>query len=176
MNKKRLKDLVLVIGFVSLGSTVYSQTSINAASNSVVLNGNLFEYSIGEMTLISTAKSGNLVVTQGYLQPHGSASSQSDFPTSSLNDLSDHIRVYPNPTENLLFIELLEPLAGDMSFQLVDATGKMVLGKSDKQISGLNKYTLDLSSLAAGSYFLLIQPLTQSASTTRLSYKIQKLN
>jgi len=176
MNKKRLKDIAILVGFVSLSTGVYSQTTINAGSNSVVLNGNLFEYSIGEMTLISTEQSGNLIVTQGYLQPQGNSSTQSDFATSSMDDLTSHIRVYPNPTENLLFIETLETLADEVSFQLVDATGKVVLGRNDKQVEGLNKYTLDLTSIAAGTYFLLIQPVTQTASSTKLSFKIQKLH
>ncbi|MBK7763125.1 MAG: hypothetical protein IPI46_07095 [Bacteroidetes bacterium] len=105
MYKNKFIIAFLSLNFIILTHYANAQTSLNSASNRATINGNTFEYSIGEMTLISTEHSGNLIVTQGYLQPAADATSSQNHSDDGLNTLSSLIKVYPNPTDNILFIE-----------------------------------------------------------------------
>jgi hypothetical protein len=65
----------------------------------------------------------------------------------------------------------METAITDYAYNLFDATGKTLLNQHGQTSIGLNKFTLDLSSYAAGSYYLVLQKNGES-----VSYKIQKLN
>ena len=175
--QKPIFKTALLVGFTLFASDVFSQQTLNVAGNSAKINGMTFEYSIGEMTIVSTERNANLIVTQGMLQP----SSQTDKPQTSpgannLNDLADQIKVYPNPTQNMLFVETYESQIGDYSYQLFDGVGKIILSQSGQTVIGLNKFSLDLQSFAGGNYYLMLRKLGQSGEAENYSYKIQKLN
>lgn len=67
--------------------------------------------------------------------------------------LSD-INIYPNPTSDVLNMEM--ELAQDAQIELViiDATGKTVLSRSLNQMEGLNKLTLNMYDLSSGIYMM----------------------
>lgn len=166
-------SLFLCCALLSLHSM--GQTTINAAGNSAKINDMTFDYSIGEMTIISTEKASNIIVTQGLLQPmskYASPADQADH--SAVSNFADHLKVYPNPTENMLFIETVEAVAGEFSYQLLDASGKVVLSQKEQQVNGNNKFSLSLASFAAGSYFLIVNQANTNDTKSNMSYKIQK--
>jgi hypothetical protein len=172
MQQSHVLKTALLVGISFFTSTAYSQQSLNVAGNTAKINGMTFEYSIGEMVAVSTERNANLIVTQGLLQPTGSSSVANNQPSdNALSSLSDQIKVYPNPTTNLLFVETMETAITDYAYNLFDATGKTLLNQHGQTSIGLNKFTLDLSSYAAGSYYLVLQKNGES-----VSYKIQKLN
>ena len=176
MQKPILKT-VLFLGFSLFASDVFSQQTLNVAGNSVKINGMSFEYSIGEMTIVSTERNANLIVTQGMLQPSSTTDKLQTTPgANNLNDLADQIKVYPNPTQNMLFVETYESQIGDYSYQLFDGVGKIVLSQSGQTVIGMNKFSLDLQSFAGGNYYLMLRKLGQSGEAENYSYKIQKLN
>lgn len=171
--KKTILKTTLFVGFALFASDVFSQQTLNVAGNSAKINGMSFEYSIGEMTIVSTERNANMIVTQGMLQP----SSQTDKPqttpgANNLNDLADQIKVYPNPTQNILFVETYETQMGDYSYQLFDGVGKIVLSQSGQTVIGLNKFTLDLQPFAGGNYYLMLRKLGQAGEAENYSYKI----
>ena len=150
-------------------TSLFAQTSLNAASNHATIGNHQYDYSIGEMTLVSTQKSSSLIVTQGYWQPtgkvKGGATSNADA-----SEWASNISVYPNPTENLLNIETTATEAGALDIRMMDATGKILLRNKQLQIQGKNKSSLDLSSYAAGVYYLILR----SAEGKEITFKIQK--
>lgn len=161
----------IILGFSSHG---FAQQTINAGSHSAILDQARFDYSIGEMTLVSTQRTPSLIVTQGYLQPVLKGM-QSQDPSSALGDLAGYVKVYPNPTENFLFVEMTRDI-GDFSLKLFDGQGKVVIEKLHMNGEANQKLTLDLSSLSAGSYFLMIDPANTQLLKQQLSYNIQKMN
>ncbi len=176
MQKSIIKTSLLV-GFTFFASDVFSQQTLNVAGNSAQINGMTFDYSIGEMTLVSTERNANLIVTQGMLQPQGSGIAANDAPSNTtLSDLSDNIKVYPNPTQNILFVETYETQVADYSYQLMDGLGTVVLNKEGQTLVGLNKFELDLQSLAAGTYYLMLRKPNSTGTLENYSFKIQKLN
>lgn len=177
--KNQLKLTAFTLCF-SLGifHEASAQQTINVAGNSAVIHGMTFDYSIGEMTVISTEKTANLIVTQGLLQPLPSAtnSSNTTSPDNHLSTLAGLINVYPNPTSNVLYIETKDQQAGDLNYQLFDASGKLVASSKELQKEGSNKFSFNLQSFASGSYFLMIQKSTQGGNVEAISFKIQKTN
>lgn len=157
--------------------SAFSQQNFNVAGHTAVINGMTFDYSIGEMTLITTERNANLTVTQGLLQPTGPGNGANTQPGNTHTlPATDLVKVYPNPTENILFVESVENLEAEFSYQLFDVAGKVVLSKTLLQKKGVNKYSLDLRQFAAGSYYLVIRKLNAEGEYENYSYKIQKSN
>lgn len=153
-----------------------AQQTINVSSHSATIQGNTFDYSIGEMSLITTEKNTNLIVTQGFLQPNILPNEVQTPPANTPIALSDLIKVYPNPTENILNVESIENADAEISYQLFDATGKVVLSEKAFWKAGNNKVSLDLKNFAAGSYYLMIRKPNANGNLENFSYKIQKTN
>jgi hypothetical protein len=156
--------LVVLIFLITSYSQVEAQTTINVTSHSASINGIVYDYSIGEMTMISTERASNLIVTQGILQPN-SRTSKTDEVISKI-DFVDFVKVYPNPTSNILFIELTD--TENATFQLFDALGKILV---DTKSIGM-KSRIDLSAFAIGNYNLVVKNDTNQ--TQKMSFKILK--
>ena len=174
MQKKKTILITSIALFSLLTTNSFSQSAINVAGGSATIQGMKFDYSIGEMTIVSTERNAHLIVTQGLLQPtsSGSGASENPSPTHTLN--ADYVKVYPNPTSNLLYVESYQEVNSKISYQLFDATGKLVLSKEENLQAGSNKITFDMQSYAAGAYYLMIKEVDAENST--LSFKILKTN
>nr|HPI54572.1 T9SS type A sorting domain-containing protein [Chitinophagaceae bacterium] len=140
-NQVKLTALTLCLS-IGLLQKASAQQTINVAGNSAVIYGMTFDYSIGEMTVVSTAKSGNLIVTQGLLQPQTSTgnANTTNEDNQHISSMAGMINVYPNPTSNILYIETKDQQAGQFIYQLFDATGKLVASSKEMQKEGVNKY------------------------------------
>ena len=176
MHRKKNFKLAFIAFFSAMSLGAFCQQGINVSSHSAIINGAKFDYSIGEMTLVTTERNANLIVTQGLLQPTGSGSGTQSQPGNTQIALSDLIKVYPNPTENILNVESIENADAEISYQLFDATGKVVLSEKAMWKAGNNKVSLDLKNYAAGSYYLMIRKPNANGIQENFSYKIQKTN
>jgi hypothetical protein len=176
MKKNRKARLVSMAVLALISSDAFCQHTLNVSSYSAAIKGATFDYSIGEMTLVSTERNANLIVTQGLLQPNGSRNGTQAQPGNTQIASSDLIKVYPNPTENILNVESFENAEAAISYQLFDATGKVVLSENAIWQAGTNKVTLDLKNYAAGSYYLMIRKPNANGIIENFSYKIQKTN
>lgn len=175
------KFYLLICLQIAFDMNIAAQNSINSSSHRCSLADGQFEYSIGETTLVNTERNSHMIVTQGYLQPFQSLSLPSDNNGNSETEpgfkkLVGHVKVYPNPTESLLFIEFNEQHASEINYQLYDAGGRMIIHKTIVTAEGLNKFTIDMRSLLTGSYFLIFNRKEESGITNSDSYKVQKVN
>ena len=84
--------------------------------------------------------------------------------------------MYPNPTRDILFVESIEQVDAEITYQLFDAQGRTIINNTYLQKAGAYQFTLDLQRFAAGSYFLLIQKPNENGIRENFSYKIQKTN
>lgn len=176
MQRKKTITLAFIAFFSAISQSAFCQQTINVSSHSAAINGLKFDYSIGEMTLVTTERNANLIVTQGLLQPNGSGSGTQSQPGNTNISHSDLIKVYPNPTENILLVESNENADADISYQLFDAAGKIVLNEKITWKAGPNRFSLDLKNYAAGAYYLMIRKPNAQGNTENFSYKIQKTN
>ena len=174
--KNKLLQTILFVGASAVSADLSAQQSLNVTSHSIQINGQTFDYSIGEMTLVNTEKTSSLIVTQGFLQPNTQRQESSTTSDNAFSQLDNPIKVYPNPTTNLLYIESYESGIIDYAYNLYDATGKIVLNQKGQTQQGINKWELSLQSLASGSYYLMMQKNDSNGQSQHFSYKIQKIN
>ncbi len=162
--------------FCLMGTAAFSQQTINVSSHTAKINGMTFDYSIGEMTLVSTERNAHLIVTQGLLQPGTVNNGNTPTVAQGAMSLNDQVKVYPNPTENILFVESIENADHEISYQLFDAAGRTILNEKTNWQAGVNKLSLDLRHYAAGAYYLMLRKPNTQGELENFSYKIQKTN
>jgi hypothetical protein len=171
MNKNPMYKTLFLSFCCLLALDSEAQTTINATGNSATIQGNVFEYSIGEMVLVNTTTSANLIVTQGLLQPTNNATKQTTH--LDLSSIEHQVLVFPNPTENILFVQPTLGLVVN-SILVFDATGKQIFTMLKPTLA--TKYKLNLTSFATGNYFLAINTSDALGNEKVQSFKIQKNN
>ena len=97
---------------------------------------------------------GTLVILPGYAQTE--SGSVNEVP--SKEQLSDRIRIFPNPSDGVFHLELLYSGPEEITAKVFDITGKMIRDISDQLLSGDSKVTadVDLESPGSGIYLLRI--------------------
>jgi len=85
----------------------------------------------------------------------------------TLNDATkfEITKIYPQPSTDLLHIETLLGDDSEISFQIIDLTGKKVVSKNYNMKHGNFTTKLDVSHLNSGSYMLLLNNGTKQIST-----------
>ncbi len=102
----------------------------------------------------------------------------SNFPsaihTYDSNELFD-LTIYPNPTHDIVYVEVDLKKALDISITLLDVNGKEIrlLSKDEKKV-GVYKVQDSLKDLQSGTYFLKVQLLTENGGSFIESYMISK--
>lgn len=67
------------------------------------------------------------------------------------------ISAYPNPVSSLLNIEMLTPVSGSYTFELLDLAGRIVHTSSVSTIKGVNSSQMDVSQYSKGMYMLVVR-------------------
>ena len=157
-----MKKLLLIllclpfIGFGQMATPVTSPSVVSSAGQSFA-NGNvIIDFTLGEIT-IATFTSGNTILTQGFHQDNLSVHTLT-------HNLNIKTKVYPNPTSNILIIELDKNIDGELL--VYDTNGKLVI--TDKLVDQKQKQ-LNFSSLKQGNYFLHI-----NSANRKSVYQINK--
>jgi len=105
-------------------------------------------WSVGEM-IIDTYDNGSNQLTQGF--------HQTNLVITSVNDLAENIEiaVFPNPTSDQLNIEYSNSTQ-NLTLNLYDALGTQLLSEQVLMNAQFDNKSIDLSGLAANTYFLHI--------------------
>lgn len=74
---------------------------------------------------------------------------------SPLVDLSDMIRLRPNPATDLVFVDIPVQVNGDIRFRIFNMAGMMMMDK--KLYADAGSFTISLSALKAGMYILQVE-------------------
>lgn len=74
----------------------------------------------------------------------------------NLQTISNRIKVFPNPSDTELFLEAKLENAKPMSLVIVDNLGQVVMNKEVSAQQSMQTIRLDVSSLATGSYRLIL--------------------
>ncbi len=136
-----------LLTFISLLN--FAQTSINTSGGYGSGNGGTVSFSVGQISY-HTIKASNGSVAEGVQQP---------FEISVLSVLEDmdlinlHIQTFPNPTTNFLSLSISNYEITDLSYQLFDLQGKMVLNETiSNDITQVN-----MSNLGPSTYILKVE-------------------
>jgi hypothetical protein len=166
------KKILILCSACLCTSFAWSQSigpsTINITGGSATISGNTHEFSIGEL-LVETATGANIIVTQGVLQPipKPTGIDDKDF-------FADHLDIFPNPAEEVVFLQPSFSSGGKLSYHLYDALGRSIEQAEFTLLTGKEKQTIRLKHLAASTYMLNISFL-QKGETYNTAYKIQKL-
>lgn len=171
MKRALLMSLLLlsISGYIR-GQSITPST-INSAGGAAQIGTNTYEWSVAEMTVVHTATSPNIIVTQGILQPMP--------PSTGIKDqvaLYQNLQVYPNPTSGIVYLQYNLPSNGTIRYSLQDITGKLILGNKVAVNENQGKLQIDMAGIANATYMLSVsyQPLNGAAQLA--SYKINKIN
>ncbi|MBP6428172.1 MAG: T9SS type A sorting domain-containing protein, partial [Bacteroidia bacterium] len=75
-----------------------------------------------------------------------------------INELVDPLSfiVYPNPSTNEIFIQSDRSVPGEISIQVVDLLGQILMTQIEKHNQSGSIWRLDVSGLSAGAYFVRV--------------------
>lgn len=155
--------LILFVSFV-IAQPIKQQ--VIASAGSYTDNGSIsLSTTVGEPVTAILSVSAT-ILTQGFQQPHY------DVISSVLENTKGNLKisVYPNPTENDIFIDILSEQGEAAQLTVTDVLGKMLL------IQNLNfneTNSVNLNHLASGQYFFRI---TDTQGKLLSTHKIQKVN
>jgi len=168
MKKAILLIPLALATIISAHAQSIGPATLNATGGSRIIGTQEFEWSVGEMTMVSTFTGSNVIVTQGILQPSADRTSVPNTPR-----LTSHLQVFPNPASSVVNFRFTSADEGTLTCRLIDMTGKEIISHSVDVKQGINEQRVDLTSLACATYFLEITTHTPGSETE--SYKIQKI-
>jgi len=142
-----MKKLLLFLGGVAGLTFTYAQSlspQVIASSGTTFSSASSkLEFTIGEVVTTTLTTSGN-TLTQGFHQPEIQFASLEGYNSGYTFTL------YPNPTEQFVTVESTKE--DNIQLHVYDISGQSIMVTSIFQ----QKVTVDLQSLAAGSYILRI--------------------
>jgi len=168
--KQQLLCLIAAACSITAGAQSIGPSTLNSAGNSSNIASDTYEWSVGEMAVVTTYASGTLVVTQGTLQPSDAALGIGDN-----ERIAKHLHVFPNPAQDEVFLQPEFSPGSGLTYTLQTIDGKAVSTHNVQLAAGNEKQSLKLNALAAGTYVLLVQ-LVENGQTIISNYKIEKLH
>jgi len=170
MKKMILIIPLFVIGAVGAHAQSVGPATLNAAGGTTIISSNEFDWSVGEMTMITTLSTPSVIVTQGVLQP-----AEITLGVATASSLKDQLHVFPNPATSLVNLQYSAASEGVLTYHLMDVGGRVVASKAMTLKKGANLNQVDLSNLAAATYLLEVTVTGSDGATNNISYKIDKL-
>jgi len=132
----------------SLKTILIAQEAIQSAGGDATGSGGSMSYSIGQM-VYSTNTDTNGSVAEGGQQPYEISVVVG---IEQSKDINLRCTAYPNPAQDILFLEVQIADIDNYSFQLYDMMGKLLVGKELTDIST----TISMANLAPAIYFLKV--------------------
>ena len=175
MRKVRLL-LLTVSMFFSFVSQAQSVTPaiLNVTGGTNMFTFYRFEWSFGEAIAIETMTSPTLIVTNGVLQP-GTHNPATVFPNTPWDP--EEIKIFPNPTRDLLEIDIFSKHSGWLTINLFDEEGKFY-GRKEFAYFGVGRIEKwNFAPYASGAYFLNIQlkPAIGTSVEKKGTFKVIKV-
>ena len=149
--KKLYSVLLIVFSIQNINAQLLLPQTPCATAMQGTAGNMIINYTIGEMVLVQQWQSNGLYISQGIMQP--------DLFNNFvfLNGfVPGEITVFPNPTPNLLSIQISLLKPGKLSLQLTDALGQIIIS-DDLTISSFLTQKYDMSRYASATYFLKLR-------------------
>ncbi|MBS1783689.1 MAG: T9SS type A sorting domain-containing protein [Bacteroidetes bacterium] len=169
MKRKQFLTLIFMAIYFNVCAQSVSPSTINSMGGQATIAGNVYAWSIGEMTLVNTWNAGNFMVSQGVLQPKDGM-----VPISNVTKNDQSISIYPNPATTEIFVHYQYPTLGTLEYKLTDVGGKLILRREfENNSTGTER--ISISSLSNGHYLLQVSFAPNSGEKEMRAFKIQKI-
>ena len=147
----------LTIATAFLCVSLYSQSNTVSAGGDADGDNGSISYSIGQVVYTS-AQGSNGNVNQGVQQPYDVGV------VTGIEEAGINLSVFPNPTSGLLTLTVADEDASLLSYQLFDASGRLVDSKN--KLNSTN--TISLDGYATGVYTLSVSRENKQVKSFRL--------
>ena len=169
-----MKSIILliplsVVAIVPLRAQSAAPSTLNSTGNTKIIGTNEFDWSVGEMTMVSTFSAPGIIITQGVLQ--------SDLQPGAVpktDALTRQLQVFPNPATTVVNIKYLSPGQGSLSYKLMDLNGKIINRQKLDVAQGTTLEQLSVADLACATYMLEVTVNSATSAPESIVYKIQK--
>ncbi|MDD4756688.1 MAG: T9SS type A sorting domain-containing protein [Prolixibacteraceae bacterium] len=139
-----MKTLLLLFIIIFSGIAVTAQEVVASSGSSGAITGYKVDWTLGE-TVIATLPGSENILTQGFHQTKLLVTGLQEFNIPGLE-----VRVYPNPTSNMLMIEVIQTGNDNFRYELFDIAGRKIVLKNMNS----NIEEIDMSSYVSGVYLL----------------------
>jgi hypothetical protein len=134
----------------SIFSTAFNTTGGSKKIELGQFSNYLFEWSIGEASIVTTNTAPNYQVTHGLLQGFLLTDPLIPYENWSIEEL----KIHPNPVKSSFVVEILSNYTGEVALQLFAASGQLVQARKFNYYGAGSSQQLLVSNLASGIYFL----------------------
>lgn len=158
-----MKNFITVVFLSIAGMTLNAQQSTNATGCDLSGSGGSVSYSVGQIDYINASGGGN-IITQGVQQPY------EIFLISEItetNGIQLNCSAYPNPTTDLLKLNIENYDLSSLSFQIFDLNGKLL---TEGKITSAES-SISMKDFKQAAYFLKII----DSNNVIKSFKINKI-
>jgi hypothetical protein len=139
-----MRTLLIFLIVIFSGVTVTAQEVVASSGSSGTITGYKVDWTLGEPVIETLTGPAN-ILTQGMHQTNLLVTGLEEMIVPGLE-----VRVYPNPTSDLLMIEVIQTGNDLFRYELFDITGrKIVLKKMNSNIE-----EIDMGSYVSGVYLL----------------------
>ena len=146
--KSKNQKIILIALFLVASSWIYAQDSFNSSGGLANGTGGSASYSVGQV--FYTVLQGDAgSVCQGVQQPF------EIYIVTDIDNASDiylSLDVYPNPTTDVLCLDIENENFHNLSYQLYDISGKIIIQNAIESSSS----KIDMINIEASTYFLRI--------------------
>lgn len=142
---------------------------INTSGGTYNTGNYIFEWSVGELSMVETFSEDAIVVSCGFVQPV--IKKKPSNPPSEINIVFD---VYPNPVTSIVTVQFTG-ITGNLQLVLTDATGKVLQKQQLSNSGGSGNYRFNMSSYANGNYFLSVIGMQASGTPYFKTHQLVKL-
>lgn len=156
--KKALLTILVGASF-GLSAQTISSSVVGSSGGSLSGSNGTVSYTVGEWVTTTIGNNTAGYATQGFQQPsfkpQGIVSLPQNAPAMAL---------YPNPANQDLTVAFSLDNGGDVTYNLYDMSGRLVLTTNTQAGAGQHQHSLNLASLSQGVYVLNISYQPQSGN------------
>lgn len=169
MQKNKSKPMILLVAAMLMGTMSYAQSiapqSVNSAGVKMTQANGSLSFTVGELVVLSQTDSQGNTLGGGFTAGATLTTVSIEETDAAILD----VKVYPNPTSELVNIQINHSILDQVAVTITDLQGKEVYGGKYAGIS--NIIGINTASYAAGTYVLSLKNLNNQVLGT---YKIIK--
>lgn len=168
---KKSKHLILIIIIIGFICNNHAQSikpeSINSAASTMTNTNGTLSFTVGEIVVLTFTDSLGNTIGGGFTSASTASTTVSSIEEPNLSTLS--INVFPNPTTDLLQIEIYHSSVDLLTVSINDIGGKLVYQGNYSNVTNL--IGINTTDYAVGTY---IMTLTNTKKEVLGTYKIIK--
>ena len=134
--------------------SIAPQVITSGASNFSQSNGSI-SFTIGELVVTTETNGSGNYLGNGFIP--GSVISTTVMSIEQPDASIFRVKVYPNPTNDLLFVDFITSQVDWVRIEIVDPQGRLLF--SEKYASMANHIGINMAKWLTGNYFLLLKDL-----------------